>query len=56
MEITIRNITKDTMIDFNNDHTITLPMDKEKLKSMLGNDEWFICRSWRSMELFVLSY
>ena len=22
MEITIRNITKDTMVDFNNDHTI----------------------------------
>ena len=37
MEITIRNITKDTMLDFNNDHTITLPMDEEKLKSMLGN-------------------
>ena len=42
MEITIRNITKDTMVDFNNDHTITLPMDEEKLRNMLGNDEWII--------------
>ena len=45
MEITIRNITKDTMLDFNNDYTITLPMDEEKLKSMLGNDEWIIVDS-----------
>lgn len=28
MEITIRNITKDTMVDFKNDHTITLPIDE----------------------------
>ena len=42
MEITIRNITKDTMVDFNNDHTITLPMDEEKLRNMLGDDEWII--------------
>ena len=38
MEITIRNITKDNMRDFSNDHTINLPMDEEKLRSMLGND------------------
>ena len=42
MEIVIRNITKDTMVDFNNDHVITLPMDEEKLRNMLGNDEWII--------------
>jgi hypothetical protein len=42
MEITIRNITKDTMIDFNNDHTITLPMDEEKLRNILGDDEWIV--------------
>lgn len=42
MEIIIRNITKDTMVDFNNDHTITLPMDEEKLRNMLENDEWII--------------
>ena len=42
MEITIRNITKDTMVDFNNDHTIILPMDEEKLRNMLGNDEWIV--------------
>lgn len=45
MEITIRNITKDTMADFNNDHTIKLPTNKEKLKNMLGNDEWIIVDS-----------
>lgn len=45
MKITIRNITKDTMLNFNNDHTITLPMDKKKLKNMLGNDEWIIVDS-----------
>lgn len=42
MEIVIRNITKDTMVDFNNDHVITLPMDEEKLRNMLANDEWII--------------
>ena len=42
MEITIRNITKDTMIDFNNDHTIILPMDEEKLRNILGDDEWIV--------------
>ena len=42
MEITIRNITKDTTVDFNNDHTITLPMDEEKLRNMLGDDEWIV--------------
>lgn len=42
MEITIRNITKDIMVDFNNDHTITLPMDEKKLRNMLGNDEWIV--------------
>lgn len=45
MEITIRNITRDTMVDFDNDHTITLPMDEEKLRNMLGNDEWIIIDS-----------
>ena len=45
MEITIRNITKDNMRDFSNDHTINLPMDEEKLRSMLGNDEWIIVDS-----------
>jgi hypothetical protein len=45
MEITIRNITKDTMVDFDNDHTINLPMDKEKLRELLGEDEWIIIDS-----------
>jgi hypothetical protein len=45
MEITIRNITKDTMIDFNNDHTIMLPMDEDKLQAFLKNDEWIIVDS-----------
>jgi hypothetical protein len=45
MEITIRNITKDTMVDFNNDHTINLPIDEEKLRELLGNDEWIIVDS-----------
>lgn len=45
MEITIRNITKDTMVDFNNDYIITLPMDEEKLRNMLGTDEWIIVDS-----------
>ena len=42
MEIIIRNITKDTMVDLKNDHTIVLPMDNEKLQAFLGNDEWII--------------
>lgn len=45
MEITIRNITKDTMVDFNNDHTIQLPMHEEDLRKLLGNDEWIIVDS-----------
>ena len=45
MKITIRNITKDNMRDFSNDHTINLPMDEEKLRLMLGNDEWIIVDS-----------
>ena len=45
MEITIRNITKDTMVDFNNDHTIQLPMNKEDLRKLLGDDEWIIVDS-----------
>ena len=45
MEITIRNITKDTMLDFNNDHTINLPMEEGKLKALLGDDEWIIVDS-----------
>lgn len=36
MKIVIRNITKDTMVDFNNDHVITLPMDEEKLKKRIS--------------------
>jgi len=36
MEITIRNITKD------NDVSINLPMETEKLTNLLGNDEWII--------------
>lgn len=42
MEITIRNITKDTMMDFNNDFTINLPMEENKLLEFLGSDEWII--------------
>ena len=45
MEIVIRNITKDTMEDFNNDHIINLPMDEEKLRKFLGKDEWIIIGS-----------
>lgn len=45
MEITIRNITKDTMLDFNNDHTINLPIEEGKLKALLGDDEWIIVDS-----------
>jgi hypothetical protein len=45
MEITIRNITKDTMVDFNNDYAINLPMDEEKLRELLGDDEWIIIDS-----------
>ena len=42
MKITIRNITKDNMKDFRNDHTITLPMEETALKMFLGSDEWII--------------
>lgn len=45
MNITIRNISKDTMSDFNNDHEIYLPMDVDKLREFLGNDEWIIVDS-----------
>lgn len=45
MEVTVRNITKDTMVDFNNDHTITLPMEETKLLEFLGKDEWIIVDS-----------
>ena len=45
MEITIRNITKDNMRDFSNDHTIQLPMNEEELRKLLGNDEWIIVDS-----------
>jgi hypothetical protein len=45
MEIIIRNITKDTMADFNNDHTINLPMDETKLRELLGDNEWIIVDS-----------
>lgn len=45
MEITIRNITKDTMVDFNNDHTLLFPMEEDKLRKLLGDDEWIIVDS-----------
>ena len=45
MKIILRNITKDNMKDFKNDHEITLPMVEEELKSLLGNDEWIIVDS-----------
>lgn len=45
MEIVIRNITKDTMRDFSNDHSLQLPMNEEQLRSLLGNDEWIIVDS-----------
>ena len=45
MDVTIRNITKDNMRDFSNDHTISLPMEEEKLRSLLGDDEWIIVDS-----------
>ena len=45
MTITIRNITKDTMMDFNNDFTISLPMEEDKLLEFLGSDEWIIVDS-----------
>ena len=45
MEIVIRNITKDTMKDFSNDHTIKLPMQEDKLQQFLGDDEWIIIDS-----------
>jgi hypothetical protein len=42
MTITIRNITKDNMKDFTNDHTIILPMEETVLKTFLGSYEWII--------------
>ena len=45
MLITIRNITKDTMVDFNNDHTLNFSIDEEKLRNFLGHDEWIIVDS-----------
>lgn len=45
MEITIRNITKDTMVDFDNDRTIQLPMNEDRLQELLGKDEWIIIDS-----------
>lgn len=45
MEVIIRNITKDNLRDFSNDHVISLPMSEEKLRSMLGDDEWIIMDS-----------
>ena len=42
MKITIRNITKDNMRDFTNDHTITLPMEETTLKMFLSSYEWII--------------
>lgn len=51
MKITIRNITKDNMKDFRNDHTITLPMEESELKMFLGSDEWIIIDSTIGEEL-----
>lgn len=45
MKITIRNITKDNMRDFTNDHTITLPMEENALEKFLGSNEWIIIDS-----------
>lgn len=45
MEIILRNITKDTMVDFDNDHTIKLPMNENELRKFLGKDEWIIVDS-----------
>lgn len=45
MEIWVRNITKDNMVDFRNDHRLILPMDEGKLTEFLGNDEWIIIDS-----------
>lgn len=42
MKITVRNITKDTMTDFDNDYTINLPMNENEMSKFLGNDEWII--------------
>lgn len=45
MEVWVRNITKDNMVDFNNDYCLNLPMEPEKLTEFLGNDEWIIINS-----------
>jgi hypothetical protein len=45
MDIVIRNITKDTMTDFDNDKRIALPMRKFQLREILGDDEWIIVDS-----------
>lgn len=45
MEVIIRNITKDNLCDFSNDHVISLPMKEERLRSLLGDDEWIIVDS-----------
>lgn len=45
MTIWIRNITKDTMVDFNNDHELNLPMPEDELRKFLGNDEWIVIDS-----------
>lgn len=36
MQIVVRNITKDNMVDFDNDHVLNLPMGKESLNQFLG--------------------
>ena len=45
MEIIVRNITKDNMIDFSADRSLRFPMPEEELKSILGEDEWIIIDS-----------
>lgn len=45
MTIWIRNITKDTLMDFDNDHKINLPMPEDELRKLLGDDEWIVIDS-----------
>ncbi|GEM_PF-1627514 len=42
MQIVVRNITKDNMVDFDNDHVLNLPMGEESLNQFLGKYEWII--------------
>mgnify|MGYP006939746272 FL=1 len=42
MQLVVRNITKDNMVDFDNDHVLNLPMEEESLNQFLGKYEWII--------------